>query len=154
MWLSALFSSRTRIPDGCRNGQTRPASKHRKPGRRKCSFVPRLEVLEDRALPSTLTVTNTNDKGPGSLRDTITKAQSGDTIVFAPGLDGQTITLTSDQLTINNSLDIEGPGAGLLTISGNKQNRIFNINEGLNVTIDGLTQGRAVGGDGNNASTK
>ena len=90
---------------------------------------------------------NTNDKGPGSLRDTITKAQSGDTIVFAPSLDGKTITLTSDQLTINNSLDIEGPGADKLTISGNKQNRIFNINEGLNVTINclTLTQGRAVG---------
>jgi hypothetical protein len=112
---------------------------------------PMLEALEDRSLPSVLMVMNPNDKGPGSLRDAITGAKSGDTIEFAPSLDGQTITLTSDQLTINNSLDIEGPGAGLLTISGNCQNRIFNINEGLNVTIDGLTltQGRAVGGVGN-----
>jgi hypothetical protein len=102
-------------------------------------------------LPSTLTVTNTNDKGPGSLRDTITNAKGGDTIIFAPALDGQTITLTSDQLTVNNSLDIEGPGPGRLTISGNGTNRIFAINEGLTVTIDGVTlaQGRAVGGLGN-----
>jgi len=30
--------------------------------------------------------------------------------------DGQTITLTSDQLEINKNLDIEGPGASLLAI--------------------------------------
>jgi hypothetical protein len=152
MWLTTLFSSQTRIPGGGRAGRTRPANNHRKPGDRTRPFVPQMEILEDRRLPSTLTVLNTNDKGPGSLRDTITKAQSGDTIVFAPSLDGQTITLTSDQLTINNSLDIEGPGAGLLTISGNNQNRLFNINEGLNVTINGLTltQGRAVGSVGVN----
>jgi hypothetical protein len=120
------------------------------PRRRPAFRRPVLEALEDRALPSILMVMNANDKGPGSLRDAITGAKSGDTIEFAPSLDGQTITLTSDQLTINNSLDIEGPGASLLTISGNNKNRIFNINEGLNVTIDGLTltQGRAVGGEG------
>src|SRR5262249_48261079 len=82
----------------------------RRAGRRP-SFVPRLEALEDRVVPSTLTVTNTNDKGPGSLRATITSANSGDTIVFDPSLDGQTVALTSDQLTINKNLDIEGPGA-------------------------------------------
>src|SRR5919201_499193 len=116
-------------------------------GRRENRFVPRLESLEDRTLPSTLTVTNALDKGAGSLRDTITNAKDGDTIVFASSLAGQTITLTSDQLTINKSLDIEGPGAGLLGISGNDQNRIFAINEGLNVTIAGLTitHGRSVG---------
>src|SRR5262249_10384495 len=120
------------------------------PRRRPALRRPMLEALEDRSLPSILMVMNANDKGPSSLRDTITNAKSGDTIEFAPSLDGQTITLTSDQLTINNSLDIEGPGANLLTISGNAQNRIFNINEGLNVTINGLTltQGRAVGGEG------
>jgi hypothetical protein len=130
-------------------------TKRRKPGQSRPSFVPRLESLEERALPSTLTVLNTNDKGPGSLRDTITNAKSGDTIVFAPSLDGQTITLTSDQLTINKSLNVQGPGAGLLTISGNQQNRIFNVNEGLNITIDGLTltQGRSVGGDGSVVSS-
>jgi hypothetical protein len=101
--------------------------------------MPRIEVLEDRTLPSTLTVTSAADKGSGSLRDTITNAKSGDTILFAPSLNGQTITLTSDQLTLNKSLDIEGPGAGLLALSGNDTNRIFDINEGLTVTINGLT---------------
>jgi hypothetical protein len=44
------------------------------PGRRRRSrrqpFVPRLEVLEDRTVPSVLVTTNA-DSGPGSLRDAI-----------------------------------------------------------------------------------
>jgi hypothetical protein len=115
--------------------------------------VPRLEVLENRTLPSTLTVLNALDSGAGSLRAAVTNAKSGDTIVFAPSLDGQIITLTSDQLTINKSVDIEGPGASLLGVSGNDSNRIFAINQGLTVTIAGLTltHGRALtaGGGGN-----
>jgi hypothetical protein len=115
-------------------------------GRRQ-AFMPKLKTLEDRSLPSTLTVLNNLDKGTGSLRDAITNAHSGDTIVFAPSLDGQTITLSSDQLTINRSLDIEGPGASLLAISGNNANRIFSINGGYTVTINGLrlTQGLGKG---------
>jgi hypothetical protein len=124
------------------------------PRRRPACRRPLLEVLEDRALPSTLTVLNTLDSGAGSLRAAITAAKSGDTIVFAPGLDGQTITLTSDQITINNSVDIEGPGASLLTISGNDANRVFDISGGLSVTIDGLTITHGLGkGDVQGANT-
>ena len=113
-------------------------------------FVPRLESLEDRTALSTLTVLNNLDSGAGSLRDAIVHAKNSDTINFAPSLDGQTITLTSDQLTINKSLDIEGPGAGLLSVSGNDTNRVFAINEGFTVTIAGLTitHGRSRGGNG------
>src|SRR5207237_856320 len=52
---------------------------------------------------------------------------------------GRTITLTSDQLTINKNLDIEGPGPDKLAIGGNDKNRVFSIAEGLTVTIAGLT---------------
>src|SRR5262249_45374405 len=112
---------------------------------RQSRLVPRLESLEDRSVPSTVTVLNNLDSGAGSLRDAITHAKNGDTIVFAPRLTGQTITLTSDDLAINNSLDIEGPGASLLAISGNDTNRVFDISEGNSVTIAGLTitHGRA-----------
>jgi hypothetical protein len=78
---------------------------------------PRLECLENRWLPSTLTVLNTADSGAGSLRAAIAAAQSGDRIVFDPGLDGQTITLTSGELAITQSLSIEGRGADKLTIA-------------------------------------
>ena len=118
--------------------------------RQRRSFVPRLETLEDRSLPSTLTVLNNLDSGAGSLRDAIGHAKDGDTIVFASSLDGQTIVLTSDQININKSLDIEGPGASLLAISGNDTNRVFNITEGQVVAIAGLTitHGLANGAEG------
>jgi hypothetical protein len=136
MLLTSLLSS---LP--ARAGHRPKTARHRARHR----FVPRLEILEDRSVPSTLTVTNNLDKGAGSLRDAITKAGSGDTIVFDPSLNGQTITLTSDQLTINKNLDIEGPGASLVTISGNNTNRVFNIPEGNTVTIAGLTITQGLG---------
>ena len=84
-------------------------------------FRPRLEALDDRLVPSTLTVTKASDPdgfaGDGSLRGEIAIAQSGDTIVFDPSLNGQNITLGS-QLVINKNLTIQGPGAGQLAISG------------------------------------
>jgi hypothetical protein len=101
--------------------------------------VPRLEVLEDRALPSTLTVLNTADSGPGSLRAAIDGAHDGDTIVFASALQGgSTITLTK-QLAVAKNLDIEGPGAANLTVSGNDSTRLFDISGQATVTIAGLT---------------
>jgi hypothetical protein len=112
--------------------------------------VPRVESLEDRLVPSTLTVTNALDNGSGSLRNAINTAKSDDIIVFASSLDGQTITL-SDALTINTSLTIKG--YGLVAISGNDTSRIFSINEGLTVYINGLTltHGRAGGNTGGGA---
>src|SRR4051812_49260118 len=57
---------------------------------------------------ATITVTNTNDDGAGSLRDAIATALSGDMITFAaPG----TITLTTGNLTINKNLTITGLGS-------------------------------------------
>src|SRR5262249_18748319 len=57
--------------------------------RRQTAFRPRLEVLEGREVPSTLTVTNNLDNGSvGSLRYETGIAQSGDTIVFARGVTG------------------------------------------------------------------
>ena len=70
---------------------------------------------------STVTVMNNHDSGPGSLRAAIAAAASGDTIQFANSLKGQTITLTTGELDITTSLNIDGPGAGLLTVSGRRR---------------------------------
>jgi hypothetical protein len=119
-------------------GSTGSRWNRRQPPARR-SFLPRLLVLEDRTLPSTLTVLTSADSGAGSLRAAIAAAQSGDQIVFDPGLRGQTITLTSGELAISKDLDIEGLGADLLAVSGNHASRVFNISGGVTVTIAGLT---------------
>ena len=113
-------------------------------------FLPRVDLMEDRTLLSTLTVINNNDSGSGSLRATIAAAASGDTINFAHSLIGQTIKLTSGELTIAKSLDIDGPGAGQLTVSGGGASRVFDIASGADVTLSGLTiaNGVAVQGGG------
>ncbi len=114
----------------------------------------RFEPLEDRRLLSVFTVTNLQDGAvakagdlPGSLRQAIFDANANpgaDTIQFDSSLNGGTITLTAGELAITDSLTIDGPGATNLTISGNNQSRIFDVNDGsnttnINVEIDGLT---------------
>jgi hypothetical protein len=121
-------------------------AKPRTSRRASSTFRPQLEVLEGRDVPSTLTVTNNLDDGSkGSLRYEIGKAHNGDTIVFAPSLDGQTITLRGSELDIAKNLTIQGPGAGLLTIDGGGASgpgggsRIFQVERHTTVTISGLT---------------
>jgi predicted outer membrane repeat protein len=76
------------------------------------------------ASASTLMVTTTNDSGPGSLRQAIADAASGDVISFDPSLAGGTITLESDLvLTYTDvgemSLTIDGSSLSpQVTISG------------------------------------
>jgi hypothetical protein len=117
----------------------------RTPGRKPTLRVrPRLETLEGRDLPSTLTVTSTSWLSPTGLRGVINAAANGETIVFAPSLDGQTIPLDG-QLTITKNLNIEGPGAGLLairplTVPGELEyERLFEVAANATVTLSGLT---------------
>jgi hypothetical protein len=82
-------------------------------------------------------VTNTNDSGPGSLRDALAIANDGDTI-DATGVSG-TILLTSGQLNVDKDVIISGPGANNLAVDGNAQSRVFYVNPGKTVTIDAFT---------------
>ena len=65
--------------------------------------------------------------GTLSLRQAVAAASAGDTITFDPALNGSTITLQSGQIAITQPIDIEGPGANNLTVSGNNASRIFSI---------------------------
>jgi hypothetical protein len=94
---------------------------------------------------ATITVTNTNDSGPGSLRAAIAAASPGDTIKF--DLDYPAIITLASPLIINISLTIKGPGASNLAISGGNSVGVFAITAGT-VKISRLTieDGRGVGG--------
>jgi uncharacterized repeat protein (TIGR01451 family) len=85
-------------------------------------------------------VTKSTDSGSGTLRQAIADACVGSTITFdtTPGHVVSPITLTSGELAINKNLTITGPGANLLTVSGNNASRVFNIQSGT-VTISNLT---------------
>jgi hypothetical protein len=94
-------------------------------------------------LAATITVTNGNDSGAGSLRQAIIAASLGDTINFAPSV--TTVTLTSDELVIDKNLTITGPGANRLTVTTNPPPfsiyfRIFNISSStVTVSVSGMT---------------
>lgn len=134
--------------------------------RRSFRITPRLELMEDRVVPSTFTVNSALDTpvvGKLDLREAVALANStpgADTINFDVSLTGQTIKLNS-QLDITDTLQINGLGGGsnpnLLAISGQNSTRLFE-NHATSLTINGLTleNGAAVssnfapggGGDG------
>jgi len=65
-------------------------------------------VFVTTAHAATITVTNSNDSGPGSLRQALVDANAGDTIAFA--VTGA-IVLTSGGLVIDKEITISGPGS-------------------------------------------
>lgn len=93
-------------------------------------------ALSFRANAATRVVTSITDNGPGSLRQVIAGSLSGDSIIFA--VEG-TITLTTGELAIARDVNIIGPGAAALTISGAGASRVFSISSNITVAISGLT---------------
>lgn len=106
----------------------------------------RVTSLEERTVPANLLVTTTADSGLGSLRQALSDAANPsrpglDTITFDPSVTGM-ITLGSP-LMVNSDVMIVGPGANVLSVSGNKIVHVFDVNDGaattLSATISGLT---------------
>jgi fibronectin-binding autotransporter adhesin len=96
-------------------------------------------------------VVNTTTGGIGSLPGRLSLPQAinlanvlptADTIMFAPSvfITPQTITLSAGQLMLTDmaTTTIIGPGANLLTVSGNHASRVFDINGGP-AALSGLT---------------
>src|SRR5436190_23760086 len=86
---------------------------------------------------TTIMVSNTNDNGPGSLRQALVDASDGGTI-DATGISGA-IILTSGALLVNKSVTINGAGADVLAVDGNAVGRVFFIASGETVTLSGFT---------------
>jgi titin len=118
----------------------RPASA---PKPRRPSYRPRLEALEDRQLLSTFLVTDTNNAGPGSLRQAILKADTHpgpNSIRFNINGGGfSVIAPTSPLPAITGAVDIEGAtqpgfaGSPLVLLDGNGAGSSAN---GLLLTAD------------------
>ena len=95
--------------------------------------------LQDAGISNNL-VTTTADSGPNSLRDVVASVPSGSTIIFAPHLSGQTITLTSGQIELNTKVTLDASAlANGISINGNASDRIFLVNAGVNVVLNSLT---------------
>jgi hypothetical protein len=139
------------------------------------SFRPSIEVLEDRLAPAVTvyTVTSLTDTNPGGggngaatsgdLRYCITQANlnggSTNDIVFGPNASDGTLLLNQALPPLQANVNINGPGAGNVTIqraNGAPAFSIFTVTRGVTDSINGLTieNGLAgLGGGINNQGT-
>jgi len=102
---------------------------------------------------TTITVTNGNDGGSGSLRQALADANDGDTINFDASVG--IVILTTAELAIDKSLTLSG-APQMVTVERVSQTefRIFNVMSGHSVEIDGLTiTGGSLVGNGGGISS-
>ncbi|KPA92171.1 putative membrane protein [Pseudomonas asplenii] len=103
---------------------------------------------------ATITVTNSNDTGAGSLRQALSDAVAGDIVTFNSAM---TVNLNS-QLVITKNLTVDGDlnndGTADVTVSGQYKTQVLRVNAGVTATLDGLviTKGLAVGQGANAGS--
>ena len=87
----------------------------------------------------------TAEPGGCTLREAISVANAtagANTITFDPALTAggaATIALTGALPDLSSDININGPGANLLTVSGNQLTRVFNVANGVTVGLSGLT---------------
>lgn len=108
--------------------------------------------------PHIVTVTNLNDNGPGSLRQTIANALTGDIINFATNLSGSVIPLTSGPIALARNITIDAsmlPGS--VTLSNSFPDNVLQVQSGATVALRRLiiTGGRGAihGGAINNGGS-
>src|SRR4029077_17581118 len=87
---------------------------------------------------TTITVSNGNDSGPGSLRQALAQANDGDTINFDPSVN--IVALTTAELVIAKSITISAsPQTVTVQRASQTEFRIFHMMPGHSVEINGLT---------------
>ena len=85
-------------------------------------------------------VQNTNSSGPGSMRQLISDAAAGDTVIIDPGLDGETIVLGGLELVIGKDLTIDASALpNGISVAGSGLSRVFAIANNSMVTLKALT---------------
>src|SRR5689334_24345650 len=107
---------------------------------------PRVELRAPSLDVNVVKVTNTDDSGPGSLRQAIADAPDGSVIQFDASIAGKTIITAN--LNIRNQLTIEGPLPAGITISGGLQAGVFGVGTGGNLTLRNLSVIDGRNGDG------
>jgi len=124
--------------------RSRPCPKHRSAPR----WRPGLEALEDRCVPSTLTVDHTWDNSAppgtpapqGTLEWAAGIAQNGDTIVITGAAVKHGIDLTHGEviLTQQGLTIATAAGKSPATINGDNLSRVFELASGASVTMDAV----------------
>jgi Right handed beta helix region len=109
-----------------------------------------VEYRDDRTVPSTFSVSSLADSGLGSLRQAILDANArtdNDTITFS--VTGA-INLAGALPDLSTNIDIQGPGANLLTVRRDTGGdyRVFTVASGATVAISGLTLSNGLGDGG------
>jgi hypothetical protein len=87
---------------------------------------------------ATETVTNCSDSGPGSLRQAIMNASSGDTVSFALAPACSFINLETT-IDITTNVTIVGPGASALRVSQSVYKIAISVASGVTASVSGLT---------------
>ena len=98
---------------------------------------PRVELRAPSLDVNVVKVTNTDDSGPGSLRQAIADAPDGSVIQFDASIAGKTIV--TDGLFPKNQITIEGPLPAGITISGGLRAIVFAVGDGADVTLRNLS---------------
>ena len=93
------------------------------------------------------TVTTCAATGPGSLPAVVAAAANGDTVDFVLSPPCSTIIL-SGPLDLGSEIRIDGPGAGVLAVSGHGAVEVIDVSAAATVTVAGLTIEDGDGGDG------
>jgi predicted outer membrane repeat protein len=97
--------------------------------------------------PPVVLVTTLDDAGAGSLRSAVAAAPAGAIVRFEDGLAG-TIFLTTGEIGFARDVEIDGPGAAVVTVSGSDASRIFFVPDGVEAVVRGLLLREGAGSHG------